>query len=97
MSACAVNMVEEIAETEKRALVAMEFHVAVSTDNEKPPGDLSIHDAIRVQFEMWGVSNDDAQFLVKTRKQRRPVYGSVAVATADTTVNLTLNTALRAR
>ena len=70
MSACGVNMVERIAETEKRPLDSMEVHVAVYTDNDKPPGDLSIYDAVRVQFEMWGVTDDDAQFVAKTWKQR---------------------------
>ena len=70
MSACAVNMVERIAESEQRALGSMEVSVAVYTDKDKPPGNLSIYDAVRVQFEMWGVSDDDARFLVKVWKQR---------------------------
>ncbi len=70
MSACAVNMVETIADSEERALDSMEVDVAVYTDKDKTPGDVSLYDAVRVQFEMWGVSDDDARFLVKTWKQR---------------------------
>ena len=70
MAACAVNMVERIAETEQRALGSMEVGVAVYRDKDKEPGEVSIYDACRVQFEMWGVSDDDARFLVKTWKQR---------------------------
>ena len=70
MSACAVNMVETIAAEEKRPLGGMEVQVEVYRDKDKPPGDLSIYDAARVRFEMWGVNPDDAQFLVKTWKQR---------------------------
>ena len=70
MSACALNMVETIAEGEQRAVGSMEVDVAVYRDVDKPPGELSIYDAVRVRFEMWGVSDDDAQFLVKTWKQR---------------------------
>ena len=70
MAACAVNMVERIASTEDRALDSMEVNVAVYTDKDKPVGDVSIYDAARVKFEMWGVSDDDAQFLVKIWKQR---------------------------
>ncbi len=70
MSACAVNMVETIADSEQRALDSMEVSVAVYSDKDKPPGDVSLYDAVRVQFEMWGVSDDDARFLVKTWKQR---------------------------
>ena len=32
--------------------------------------ELSLYDAVRVEFEMWGVSDDDARYLVKTWKQR---------------------------
>jgi uncharacterized OsmC-like protein len=70
MAACAVNMVETIASTEKRALDGMEVNVAVYRDMDKPAGDLSLYDAVRVQFEMWGVSDDDARYLVKVWKQR---------------------------
>jgi len=70
MAACAVNMVERIAETEERALDGMEVNVAVYRDEDKPAGELSLYDAVRVEFEMWGVSDDDARYLVKTWKQR---------------------------
>jgi uncharacterized OsmC-like protein len=70
MAACAVNMVERIASDENRPLDSMEVNVAVYRDKDNPAGDLSIYDAARVTFEMWGVSDDDARFLVKTWKQR---------------------------
>ena len=70
MAACAVNMVETIASTEKRALRGMEVNVAVYRDKDKPAGEVSLYDAVRVQFEMWGVSDEDAKFLVKAWKQR---------------------------
>jgi uncharacterized OsmC-like protein len=70
MAACAVNMVERIASTENRALDSMEVDVAVYRDKDKPSGDVSLYDAVRVEFQMWGVSDDDARFLVKTWKQR---------------------------
>ena len=70
IAACAVNMVERIARDEHRALDSMAVDVAVYRDKDKPAGDVSIYDAVRVKFQMWGVSDDDAQFLVKTWKQR---------------------------
>jgi uncharacterized OsmC-like protein len=70
MAACAVNMVERIAKTENRRLDSMEVNVAVYTDKDKPAGDVSVYDAARVKFEMWGVSDDDARYLVKIWKQR---------------------------
>jgi len=70
IAACAVNMVETIASTEDRALDSMEVSVAAYRDADKPAGDLSLYDAVRIQFRMWGVRDDDARFLVKTWKQR---------------------------
>jgi len=70
IAACAVNMVETIASTEKRALDSMEVNVAAYRDMDKPAGDVSLYDGVRIQFQMWGVSDDDARFLVKTWKQR---------------------------
>ena len=70
IAACATNMVSTIADTENRALDAIEVSVALYRDFDKPAGEVSVYDAARVQFEMWGVSDDDAKFLVKTWKQR---------------------------
>ncbi len=70
IAACAVNMVETIASTEQRALDSMEVNVAAHRDTDKPTGDVSLYDAVRIQFQMWGVSDDDARYLVKTWKQR---------------------------
>jgi len=70
IAACAVNMVETIASTEKRALARMDVNVAAYRDFDKPAADLSLYDAVKVRFEMWGVSDDDARYLVKTWKQR---------------------------
>ena len=65
-----MNMVETIASTEQRALDSMKVNVAAYRDFDKPSGDVSLYDEVRIQFEMWGVSDDDARFLVKTWKQR---------------------------
>jgi len=70
IAACAVNMVEAVARTEQRALGSMEVNVAAYRDPAKAAGDLTLYDAVRIQFEMWGVSDDDARFLVKTWKSR---------------------------
>jgi uncharacterized OsmC-like protein len=70
IAACAVNMVETIADKEQRPLGGMEVSVAAYRDFDKPAGDVSLYDAVRIQFQMWGVSDDDARFLVKTWKMR---------------------------
>jgi uncharacterized OsmC-like protein len=70
VAACAVNMVETIADKEQRGLDRMEVNVAAYRDADKAAGDVTLYDAVRVQFQMWGVTDDDARFLVKTWKQR---------------------------
>jgi uncharacterized OsmC-like protein len=70
IAACATNMVSSIADREQRALDSMEVTVAAYRDFDKPAGDLSIYDKVRIDFEMWGVSDDDARHLVKIWKQR---------------------------
>lgn len=70
IAACAVNMVETIASKESRALDAMDVKVAMYRDFSKPQGNVTLYDEVRIQFEMWGVSGDDAEFLVKTWKSR---------------------------
>lgn len=70
IAACAVNMVGTIASTEKRGLDSMEVNVALYRDADKPAGDVSLYDSVRIQFQMWGVSDDDARFFVKAWKQR---------------------------
>jgi len=70
IAACAVNMVETIAKTEARPLGAMEVNVAVYRDFDRTAGEVSLYDAVRVDFEMWGVSQEDAKYFVKAWKHR---------------------------
>ena len=70
IAACAVNMVERIATADQTPLEWMEVKVESYQDPDKPQGEVTIYDAIRVDFEMWGVSDDDAKKLVKIWKQR---------------------------
>jgi len=71
VAACAVNMVETIAKTEGRALDGMEVKVGAYRDFDKPrSGEVSLYDAVRVDFELWGVSQEDARYFVKAWKQR---------------------------
>ncbi len=70
IAACAVNMVERFATADQIPLEWMEVKVAAYQDPDKPQGDVTIYDAIRIGFEMWGVSDDNAEKLVKIWKQR---------------------------
>ena len=89
VSACAVNMVERLAKQDQIPLQWMDVRVEAYRDPDKSPGDLTVFDAIRVDFEMWGITPEHAEGLVETWKRRCPLYGSVATATEDTAVTLT--------
>ena len=75
----------------------MEVKVGVYPDFDKAAGYVSLYDAGRVEFELRGVSQEDAKFFVKARKQSRPIYGSVGVATRDTKVEFTAHVEARPR
>ena len=71
LAACAVNMVEKVASEEKKfPLDWMDVSVASYRDPDADHGDISLFDAVRVHFEMWGVDDDQAHELVEIWKQR---------------------------
>ena len=70
IAACAVNMVERIAHDDQVDLDWMDVSVESWRDPDKVPGELTLYDAIRVNFEMWGVDDDQAHQLVETWKRR---------------------------
>lgn len=71
IAACAVNMVERIATADEIPLEWMEVKIeSYHQDPGAPKAEVTIYDAIRVDFEMWGVSDDNAKKLVKIWKQR---------------------------
>jgi uncharacterized OsmC-like protein len=70
IGACAVNMVERIANQEHIPLDWMDVGVEAYRDPDKPQGKLTLYDAIRISFEMWGVDDDQAHELVETWKRR---------------------------
>jgi uncharacterized OsmC-like protein len=70
ISACAVNMVERLANADQTPLEWMDVSVEAYRDPDKPQSDLTLYDAIRIHFEMWGVADEHAEGLVETWKRR---------------------------
>ena len=70
ITACAVHMVERLADKDDIALDWMDVSVESYRDSDADHGDLSLYDAIRIKFEMWGVDDEDAHNLVETWKKR---------------------------
>ena len=70
ISSCAVNMVERLARTDDMVLDWMEVSLESYRDANADHGDLTLYDAIRIKFEMWGVEDEDAINLVELWKKR---------------------------
>ena len=70
ISACAVTMVERLANTAQQPLQWMDVDVEAYRDADKPEGELSVYDKVRVHFEMWGIAPEHAEGLVETWKRR---------------------------
>ena len=86
-----------LANQDKIPLQWMDVSIEAYRDPEATAGDITVYDAIRVHFEMWGVQAEHAEGLVETWKRRCPLYGSVATATRDTNVTLTSHTEAHSR
>ena len=70
IGACAVNMVERLADKDDIGLEWMDVSVESYRNSDADRGDLTLYDAIRIKFEMWGVDDEDAHNLVETWKKR---------------------------
>lgn len=70
ITACAVNMVERLANEGHIDLDWMDVGAEAWRDADKPFGELTVYESIRVNFEMWGVDDDQAHELVETWKRR---------------------------
>jgi len=70
IAACAVNMIERIARAEAIPLDWMDVSVQTFREADKPSGELSLYDEIRVDIEMWGVGAKHAEDLVAVWKRR---------------------------
>jgi len=86
VAACAVNMVERIARGENIPLDWMDVGIQAYRESEKPQGHHTVYDEIRIKVQLWGVDDDQGQYLVGLWKQRCPLYGSVVTATPNTSV-----------
>lgn len=70
ITACAVNMVERLANEGQIDLDWIDVGAEAWRDPDKAPGERTVYEAIRVNFEMWGVDDDQAHELVETWKRR---------------------------
>ena len=70
ITACAVNMVERIALTDQAPLDFMEVSAEAYRDPNAAPADLTLYADVRIHFKIWGVDDDQGNYLVDTWKKR---------------------------
>ena len=70
ISACAVNMIERIANEDEIPLDWMDVSVEAYRDPDAEPGERTVYDDIKIHLQMWGVSDDDGDNLVDIWKRR---------------------------
>ena len=70
ITACAVNLVQRLANEDQIPLQWMEVNIEAIQDSQAPPKELTTYDEVRVSFEMWGVGPEDAKALVDGWKQK---------------------------
>ena len=70
IGACAVNLVERLAKAEGIPINRMEVAVGAYRDPQKAPGELSVFDKVEVHFDVWGVKEEQAEYLVGLWKRR---------------------------
>ena len=70
ITACAVNMVERIAVTDDAPVDFMEVSAEAYRDPDATPGDLTLYADVRIHFKIWGVDDDQGNYLVDTWKKR---------------------------
>lgn len=91
VTTCAVLMIERIARTDGIPLGGVRASIEASRDPDaQPEGALARFDRVRLTVTLRGVGREEGEQLIETFKRKCPLYGSVATATPDTTVELVL-------
>ena len=70
ISACAVNMIERIANEESVPLDWMDVGVEAYRDPDAAQGELTVYEDVRIHLRMWGVSDADGENLTEIWKRR---------------------------
>ncbi len=91
VAACGVELMHVIARDQQVPLTraTVDIHGVVDRGNPARP-DLTTFNAVRVDVTLWGTTQAQADAVVDGFKRRCPLYGTVAAATKDVTVNVKL-------
>jgi uncharacterized OsmC-like protein len=91
VAACGVELMHVIARDQSVPLQRATVAIHGTIDRSNPPRpDLTTFNSVRVDVTLWGPTMAQAQAVVEGFQKRCPLYGTVAAATPDVTVNITL-------
>ena len=87
VAACGVEIMQVIARDEKIPLERVEAALQGVIDRScQPRDDLTLFSRVRLHLVLRGVDTEQAAVLVRGFQRRCPLYGTVAAATADLSV-----------
>jgi uncharacterized OsmC-like protein len=89
VAACGVELVEVIAKEEGVGVTKVGATVDGVVDRSHPVReDLTVFSSVRLRFEVGGVSDEEATSLIEAFTRRCPLYGTVAAATPQVSVDV---------
>lgn len=83
LTACAVNMIERVAAESDIPLQRMDVRAEGAYKRNQGTESHTLFHAVKLHFQLVGVSRAEAETLVATYHKRCPLYGTVAAAISD--------------
>jgi uncharacterized OsmC-like protein len=87
VTSCAVLLISRVARADGIPLRSAEAQIDAVLDKEFGPEGPRTFDSVRLTITLRGVSEDQADVLIRAFKARCPLYGSLALAVKDTSLN----------
>ena len=87
---CGVELVQVFARDKNLSLRSATGIISATLDrSNQSRSDVTLFNSVRLDFTLKGVSHDEGNQLVNAFKARCPLYGTLAVATPNLSVNVT--------
>jgi uncharacterized OsmC-like protein len=87
---CGIELVQVFARDKNLSLRSATGIISATLDrSNQSRSDVTLFNSVRLDFTLKGVSHDEGNQLVNAFKARCPLYGTLAVATPNLSVNVT--------